>query len=259
MAKMKRNDEFEELEDFDLEEELDEEAAELALADDLEDGETISQKEEVSDDDESMEDEKETAEEIGTNSPSEESEVEESIFGNDLELRPSNKAKWYVVHTYSGHENKVKVNIEKIVENRGMQDLVLDIVVPTEDHVEIKNGQRKVKTRKMFPGYVLVKMIVTNESWYLVRNTQGVTGFVGHGSEPIPLTADEVKRMGIEKVYIDMDIEPGDSVKVINGPFESFMGVVEEVNMDKQTLKVKISMFGRDTPVELEFGQVDKI
>ncbi|HWQ79485.1 MAG TPA: transcription termination/antitermination protein NusG [Anaerovoracaceae bacterium] len=171
----------------------------------------------------------------------------------------SKKAKWYVVHTYSGHENKVKVNIEKIVENRGMQDLVLSIIVPTEDHVEIKNGQRKVKTRKMFPGYVLVKMIVTNESWYLVRNTQGVTGFVGHGSEPIPLTNEEVRRMGIEKVYIQLDIEPGDSVKVINGPFESFMGVVEEVNMDKQTLKVRISMFGRDTPVELEFGQVDKI
>jgi len=169
------------------------------------------------------------------------------------------KAKWYVVHTYSGHENKVKVNIEKIVENRGMQDKVLKIIVPTEDRVEIKNGQRKVKTRKMFPGYVLVKMIVTNESWYLVRNTQGVTGFVGHGSEPIPLTKDEVRRMGIEKIYIDLNIDIGDSVKVINGPFESFMGVVEEVNMERQTLKARISMFGRDTPVELEFGQVDKI
>jgi transcriptional antiterminator NusG len=171
----------------------------------------------------------------------------------------SERAKWYVVHTYSGHENKVKVNIEKIVENRGMQDLVHKIIVPTEDRVEIKNGQRKIKTRKMFPGYVLVKMVVTNESWYLVRNTQGVTGFVGHGSEPIPLTKDEVRRMGIEKIYIDLDIEVGDSVKVINGPFESFMGVVEEVNMERQTLKARISMFGRDTPVELEFGQVDKI
>ena len=173
--------------------------------------------------------------------------------------RDSVNAKWYVVHTYSGHENKVKVNIEKLVENRGMQDLVLSVVVPTEDRIEIKNGQRKVKTRKIFPGYVIVKMIVTNESWYLVRNTQGVTGFVGHGSEPIPLSDDEVRRMGIEKVYRDLDIEPGDSVKVINGPFESFMGVVEEVNMDRQMLRVRISMFGRDTPVELEFGQVDKI
>ena len=171
----------------------------------------------------------------------------------------SNEARWYVIHTYSGHENKVKVNIEKIVENRGMQDLVLDIVVPTEDRVEIKNGQRKVKTKKMFPGYVIVKMIVTNESWYLVRNTQGVTGFVGHGSEPVPLTNEEVTRMGIEKIYIDLGIEVGDAIKVVNGPFESFMGTVEEVNMEKQTLRVKISMFGRDTPVELEFGQVDKI
>ncbi|MDD2483848.1 MAG: transcription termination/antitermination protein NusG [Eubacteriales bacterium] len=176
----------------------------------------------------------------------------------DQEINES-KAKWYVIHTYSGHENKVKVNIEKLVENRGMQDLVLEVVVPTEDRVEFKDGQRKIKTRKMFPGYVIVKMIVTNESWYLVRNTQGVTGFVGHGSEPVPLTNEEVHRMGIEKVYIKLDVSQGDSIKVINGPFESFMGVVEEVNFDKQTLKVRISMFGRDTPVELEFGQVDKI
>ena len=182
-------------------------------------------------------------------------ELTDAVDNSDL----SKKAKWYVVHTYSGHENKVKVNMEKMAENRGMQNLILSVVVPTEDRVEIKNGQRKVKTRKIFPGYVLVKMVVTSESWYLVRNTQGVTGFVGHGSEPIPLTDEEVRRMGIEKVYIDLDIEPGDNVKVINGPFESYMGVVEEVNMDRQVLRVKISMFGRDTPVELEFGQVDKI
>ncbi len=168
-------------------------------------------------------------------------------------------AKWYVVHTYSGHENKVKANIEKLVESQGMQDLVLSVVVPTEDRIEIKDGQRKIKTRKIFPGYVIVKMTVTNESWYLVRNTQGVTGFVGHGSDPIPLTDEEVRRMGIEKIHIDLNIEVGDSVKVINGPFESFMGVVEEVNYDKQTIKVRISMFGRDTPVELEFDQVDKL
>ena len=196
--------------------------------------------------------------EVKTNVPEADqllAELTDAVDGSDL----SKKAKWFVVHTYSGHENKVKVNIEKLVENRGMQDLVLSVVVPTEDRVEIKNGQRKVKTRKIFPGYVLVKMVVTSESWYLVRNTQGVTGFVGHGSEPIPLTDEEVRRMGIEKVYIDLDIEAGDNVKVINGPFESFMGVVEEVNMDRQVLRVKISRFGRDTPVELEFGQVDKI
>ena len=174
-------------------------------------------------------------------------------------IRGDGQAKWYVVHTYSGHENKVKVNIEKMVENRGMQDLILDIVVPTEDRVEVKDGQRKIKTRKMFPGYVIIKMVVTNESWYLVRNTQGVTGFVGHGSEPIPLTTEEVARMGIEKVNIDLDVNTGDTVRVISGPFESLMGEVLEVNPDKQVLTVKVSMFGRDTPVELEFSQVDKL
>ena len=174
-------------------------------------------------------------------------------------LRGDGEAKWYVVHTYSGHENKVKASIEKLVENRGMQDLVLSVVVPTEDRVELKNGQRKIKTKKMFPGYVLVKMIVTNESWYIVRNTQGVTGFLGHGSNPVPLTLDEVRRMGIEKIYIDLDIHIGDTIKVINGPFENFMGVVEEVNMEKQTLRARVSMFGRDTPVELDFAQVDKL
>jgi transcriptional antiterminator NusG len=174
-------------------------------------------------------------------------------------FRRSKEAKWYVVHTYSGHENKVKVNLEKLVENRGMQDLVLQVVVPTEEHVEFKDNERRLKTRKMFPGYVIVKMIVTNESWYLVRNTQGVTGFVGHGSEPIPLSDEEVRRMGIEKTVIDLNIEAGDSVKVISGPFKGFTGLVEEVNADRQTLKTKVNMFGRATPVELEFDQVDKL
>jgi transcriptional antiterminator NusG len=140
-----------------------------------------------------------------------------------------------------------------------MQDLILDIVVPTEDRVEVKNGQRKIRTSKMFPGYVIIKMIVTNESWYLVRNTQGVTGFVGHGSDPIPLTDEEVARMGIEKVYIDLDVAIGETIKVISGPFEGFMGAVEEISKEKQIVKVKVSMFGRETPVELEFSQVDKI
>lgn len=168
--------------------------------------------------------------------------------------------KWYVIHTYSGHENKVKVNLEKLVENRGMQDLVLQIIVPTEDRVEYRENQRSVKTtRKIFPGYVIVKMIVTNESWYVVRNTQGVTGFVGQGSEPIPLTDEEVRRLGIEKTVIVLDIVEGDSVKIISGPFKGFTGVVEEVNTDRQTLRTRVDMFGRSTPVEVEFDQVDKI
>lgn len=252
MAKIKKNDEFEELEeDFDLEDEL----ADEDYEEDYEE-ETVIDK---ADSKVALEEESEEAQETEVEAERVFTERAPAMNMDAAYEDPDTKARWYVVHTYSGHENKVKVNIEKIVENRGMQDLVLDIVVPTEDVVELKNGQRKVKTRKMFPGYVIVKMLVTNESWYLVRNTQGVTGFVGHGSEPIPLTNEEVRRMGIEKVHVEIDIEVGDNVKVVNGPFESFMGVVEEVNMDKQILKVKISMFGRDTPVELEFGQVDKI
>jgi transcriptional antiterminator NusG len=174
-------------------------------------------------------------------------------------VRGDGQAKWYVVHVYSGHENKVKDSLLKMVENRNLQDLIMDVRVPTESVVEVKDGQRKVKTRKMFPGYVIVKMVVTNESWYLVRNTQGVTGFVGHGSEPIPLTPEEVARMGIEKIDIDLDVEVGDQVRVINGPFESFMGEILDISPEKQVMTVRISMFGRDTPVELEFDQVEKI
>ena len=140
-----------------------------------------------------------------------------------------------------------------------MQDLVLKVIVPTEDRVEMKDNTRVVKTRKIFPGYVIVKMIVTNESWYLVRNTQGVTGFVGEGSEPIPLTDEEVRRLGIEKTVIVLNINVGDTVKIISGPFKGFTGLVEEVNPDRQTLRTKVDMFGRATPVELEFDQVDKL
>jgi transcriptional antiterminator NusG len=183
-------------------------------------------------------------------------------------------ARWYVVHTYSGHEVKVKTSIEKLVEGykddnvdgtgKSMSDLIQKITVPVHDVMVQKDGQSKIKSRKMFPGYVLVKMVVTNKSWYLVRNTQGVTGFVGYDSKqqrnrPVPLTKEEVRRMGIEKVYIELDISVGDSIKVINGPFESFTGVVEEVYPEKETLRARISMFGRDTPVELVYDQVDKL
>ena len=174
-------------------------------------------------------------------------------------LRGEGTAKWYVIHTYSGYENKVKTNIEKMVEYRGMQDLILEVTIPTEDRVEIKNGQRKVKTRKLYPGYVVIKMIVNNETWYLVRNTEGVTGFVGHGSDPIPLTKEEVVRMGVEKMRIDLDVETGDTIRIIGGPFEGQMGIVEDISPDKQIVKAKVSMFGRDTPVELEFSQVGKL
>lgn len=169
------------------------------------------------------------------------------------------KTKWYVVHTYSGHENKVKANIEKLVENRGMEDVIHEVVVPTEDVVEIKNGKKKVKQKKVFPGYVIVNMLMNDETWYVIRNTRGVTGFVGPGSKPIPLSDEEVKNMGIEAPVVSIDMSVGDTVKVISGPFESFIGTIKGINTEKHTLKVLISMFGRETPVELDFGQVEQL
>lgn len=174
-------------------------------------------------------------------------------------LRGDGTAKWYVIHTYSGYENKVKTSIEKMVEYRGMQDLILEVVIPTEERIEIKDGVKRVKTRKLYPGYVVIKMIVNNETWYLVRNTEGVTGFVGHGSNPIPLTKEEIVRMGVEKLRIDLDIEVGDTIRIIGGLFEGQLGIVEAIYPDKQIVKAKISMFGRDTPAELEFSQVGKL
>ena len=188
------------------------------------------------------------------------SEVRTSVSPLEGEgLRGDGTAKWYVVHTYSGYENKVKTSIERMVEYRGMQDLILEVVIPTEERVEIKDGVKKVKTRKLYPGYVVIKMIVNNETWYLVRNTEGVTGFVGHGSDPIPLTKEEIVRMGIEKLKIDLDIEVGDTIRIIGGVFEGQLGIVEAVNPEKQIVKTRISMFGRDTPAEIEFSQVSKL
>lgn len=171
----------------------------------------------------------------------------------------SENARWYVAHTYSGHENKVKANIEKMVENRGMQDLILEVQVPTEEYIETKNGKKKVKERKMFPGYVMVKMIMNDETWYLVRNTRGVTGFVGPGSKPVPLTDEEVRNMGVQEALPNIDINVGDTIKVINGPFESFMGTVESINIERRKMKVFVDMFGRETLVELDFEQVEKL
>ena len=183
-------------------------------------------------------------------------ELTDAVDGSDL----SKKAKWYVVHTYSGHENKVKVNMEKMAENRGMQDLILSVVVPTEDRVEIKNGQRKVKTRKIFPGYVLVKMVVTSESWYLVRNTQGVTGFVGPGSKPVPLSEAEVERLGVETAKVDLGIDVGDTVRITDGSMEGFMGEVLEINHEKRKVSVMVTMFGgREMQVEFDFYQIEPL
>lgn len=167
--------------------------------------------------------------------------------------------KWYVIHTYSGYENKVKANLEKTVENRSLHDLIFEVKVPMEEQIEVKNGKRKAVLRKIFPGYVMVKMIMTDESWYVIRNTRGVTGFVGPGSKPIPLSEDEVRSMGVENLPVKLDAEVGDNIRVISGPLENFIGVIEEVYPDKQKVKVSVSMFGRDTPVELEYDQIQKI
>ena len=169
------------------------------------------------------------------------------------------KARWYVVHTYSGHENKVKATMEALVINSNMQDYIFDIQVPMEEYVENRDGVKKVKERKIFPSYLLVKMIMNDESWYIVRNTRGVTGFVGPGSKPVPLTEEEVKNLGVaSNKELFEGYEIGDNIKVINGPFNKFSGIIESFNYEKGKVKVLISMFGRDTVVELDFNQIIK-
>ena len=168
---------------------------------------------------------------------------------------------WYVVHTYSGYENKVKDNLEKAVENNGMQNLIQEVIVPTEEVVEIRNGKRVTTQHKTFPGYVLVRMIITNESWYVVRNTRGVTGFVGPESKPIPLTAEELDRMlncAPNKVEFRMAV--GEEVRILSGPLENFTGVVEEIDALRQKLRVKVKMFlGREMQIEVDLDQVEKL
>ena len=165
---------------------------------------------------------------------------------------------WYVVHTYSGFENKVKKDLEKTVKNRDLEEYFFEIIVPMEEQIEIKEGKRKANLKKVFPGYVLIKMIVTEETWYIVRNTRGVTGFVGSGTDPIPLTDEEIRNMGFEEVPVNVDYEVNDSVQILNGAFKDFIGTVKEINKEKHKVKVLVSMFGRETPVELEFSQVQK-
>ena len=165
------------------------------------------------------------------------------------------EARWYVVHTYSGYENKVASNLQKTVDNRQLHDLIEQVLVPTETVTEIKDEKKREVERKIFPGYVLVKMILTDESWYVVRNIRGCTGFVGPSSKPIPLTEEEVARLGVEKKEIEVSYGVGDSVQIIDGPLEGFVGIVEEIDKEKNRVRVTVSMFGRETPVELELHQ----
>ena len=171
----------------------------------------------------------------------------------------SDGAQWYVVHTYSGYENTVKATIEKYVENRGLQDLIHEISIPLETVTEITDNGPKEVERKVFPGYVLVKMVMTDECWHIVRNIRGVTGFLGSGNKPIPLSESDIAALGVEKREIVVGYEVGDSVKITDGALESFLGTMEEIDLDRSKVRVVVSMFGRETPVELELDQVEPV
>ena len=170
----------------------------------------------------------------------------------------SEAAKWYVVHTYSGYENKVKANIEKTIENRHLEDQILEVRVPLQDVVEMKNGTSRQVQKKMFPGYVLLNMVMNDDTWYVVRNTRGVTGFVGPGSKPVPLTEEEMMPLGIQKPDIEVDFAEGDMVVVTVGALKDTAGVITGINMQKQTVTINVELFGRETPVEISFTEIKK-
>lgn len=172
-------------------------------------------------------------------------------------MKNMSEANWYVVHTYSGYENKVKANIEKMIENRKLQDQILEVSVPMQEVIEVKNGVKKRVQKKMFPGYVLLHMVMNDDVWYVVRNTRGVTGFVGPDSkQPVPLTEAEMRSMGIKNDTVEVDFEVGDTVTVINGVWENTTGVIKQINTHKQIVTISVDMFGRETPVEISFSDV---
>ena len=169
------------------------------------------------------------------------------------------EAHWYVVHTYSGYENKVKVDIEKTIENRNLQDQILEVSVPLESVIEIKNGVEKKADKKMFPGYVLIHMVMNDDTWYVVRNTRGVTGFVGPGSKPVPLTEEEMEKLGFKNEEVIIGFEEGDTVVVTSGAWKDTVGSIKSINESKKTITMSVEMFGRETPVELNFSEVKKM
>ncbi|MCR5510068.1 MAG: transcription termination/antitermination protein NusG [Lachnospiraceae bacterium] len=183
-----------------------------------------------------------------------ETEAEESA--DNAKVKDAN---WYVVHTYSGYENKVKANIEKTIENRHLENEILEVRVPMEDVSEIRNGVRKTVQRKMFPGYVLINMVMNDDTWYVVRNTRGVTGFVGPGSKPVPLTEAEMKPLGIRTDIVSVDFEEGDTVAVVAGVWKDTIGVVQKMDMTKQTATLNVELFGRETPVEISFAEMRRM
>jgi transcriptional antiterminator NusG len=175
---------------------------------------------------------------------------------------PAEEAQWYVIHAYSGHEEKVKKNLEKRIESMDMHDKILEVFVPMEDEIEIKDGKRRHVQKRIFPGYILVKMVMSDESWYVVRNTPGVTSFVGSGNKPVPLHENELRsilKQVKQEPQIRVEFQLGESVRVVDGPFADFLGKVDEINPEKGKLKVLVNMFGRETPVELDLLQVEKV
>lgn len=171
----------------------------------------------------------------------------------------NSEARWYVVHTYSSYENKVKVDLEKTIENHGLEDLFLEVCVPMQSVIEVKNGVEKKVDKKLFPGYVLVHMVMNDETWYIVRNTRGVTGFVGPGSKPVPLTDQEIVDLGYKEAEVLVDFELDDTVSVIAGVWKDTVGVIKEIDEARKTVTISVEMFGRETPVELSFNEVQKI
>jgi transcriptional antiterminator NusG len=205
----------------------------------------------------------ESEEIVNIENPQESSEmVAEEYPGQPEELSQEDGRAWYVVHCYSGYENKVRHNLEQRIESMGMKDKIFDVVVPTEEEIEVKEGKRRTVERRVFPGYILVNMIMSEESWYVVRNTPGVTGFVGMGTQPTPLRPEEVaqiiKRMEAEAPHIKVTFRSGERVRIVDGPFNDFRGTVAEIDMERAKVRVMVNFFGRETPVELDFLQVEK-
>lgn len=201
--------------------------------------------------DESLEDELES-----------DDEDDEEDFGDETPKQRPENTEWYVIHSYSGYENKVQKNLLHRIESMGMQDSIFQIVVPTEEEVELKDGHRRTVERRVFPGYILVEMVLDEDSWYVVRNTPGVTGFVGSGNKPTPLRKEEVdkilKRMEAEAPKVKVSFRVGDRVRIVEGPFEDFMGTVDEIDLDRTRVRVLVNFFGRETPIDLDFLQVER-
>lgn len=201
-------------------------------------------------------------EEIESSAEQEDLDSQDDQDQEDLENEEDDGRAWYVVHCYSGYENKVRHNLEQRIETMGMKNLIFDVVVPTEEEIEVKEGKRRTVERRVFPGYILVNMVMTEESWYVVRNTPGVTSFVGMGNDPVPLRPEEVssiiKRMESDAPRIKVTFRQGERVRIVDGPFNDFRGTVDEIDMERAKVRVMVNFFGRETPVELDFLQVEK-